>query len=68
MLYLRYKHIGLGGASTWIFADPNEQFTFSEVFLRGQSHLAFMPRHSFNDSVQVDVGNIVGDKTGYLLV
>ncbi|XP_060557569.1 uncharacterized protein LOC132717977, partial [Ruditapes philippinarum] len=65
---LRYKHIGLFGASTWIFADRNEQFTFSEVILKGQSHLAFMPRHDYTDGVLVDVGNVIGDKTGFLHV
>ncbi|KAL4226615.1 hypothetical protein ACF0H5_014598 [Mactra antiquata] len=65
---LRYKHIGLGGASTWIFADNNEEFSFSEVILKGNAHLAFMPRNSYTDASSVVAGNVVGDKTGWLHV
>ncbi|KAH3816400.1 hypothetical protein DPMN_117916 [Dreissena polymorpha] len=63
----RYKHIGLQGASTWIFADKGEAFSFSEIYILGNAHLAFMPKNSYTDSSTVFAGNVVGDKTGMIL-
>lgn len=64
LFFLRYKHINLEGASTWIFADNGEQFSFSEIQLQGKAHLGFMPRNAYTDSASIFAGNVVGDKTG----
>jgi len=60
----RYKHIDLEGASTWIFADNAEQFSFSEIQIQGNAHLGFMPKTTYEDSATIFAGNVVGDKTG----
>lgn len=60
----RYKHLDLEGASTWIFASSGEQFTFSEIQIKGNAHLGFIPSGSYGDAASVFAGNVFGDKTG----
>ncbi|KAK3576661.1 hypothetical protein CHS0354_004945 [Potamilus streckersoni] len=65
----RYEHLGLSRTSTWIHAKNKEHtFVFNEMRLLGQSHLYFKSLTGLMDSITVDVGQIVGDKTGYLHV
>lgn len=63
-VFFRYKHLDLEGASTWIFASSGEQFTFSEIQIKGNAHLGFMPSGSYGDAASVFAGSVVGDKTG----
>lgn len=62
--YFRYKHIGLSGASSWIFADTNQQFSFDEIQIKGHAHLAIMPKNSYTDMASVNANKVTGDKTG----
>jgi len=66
-IHARYKHTTLHGASTWILASAGESFEFSEIVLKGNAHLAFMPTGAFTDSASVLAGNVVGDKTGTMV-
>jgi hypothetical protein len=56
-------HASHAGASTWISATVGETFTFSEIYIKGNAHLAFDYGAS-QSQASIVAGNIVGDKTG----
>lgn len=57
------QHASLAGASTWITAGVGGSHEFSEIFLKGNAHLAF-DYGATESQASIVAGNIVGDKTG----
>ena len=65
-LFHRYEHRELDGARTWVEPDTSTSaYNFSEVYVLGGAHLAFRS-DSLQNSVDVDIEYVHGDKTGWL--
>ena len=63
----RYEHRQLAPASTWIeSASGKTSYDFDELYLLGGAHLAMMPP-TVQTPVHVNVGRLVGDKTGEII-
>ena len=56
-------HASHAGAVTWIPASFGESFTFSEIYIKGNAHLAF-DYGATQSQVSIVAGKIIGDKTG----
>ena len=63
-LIFRYEHRQLAPASTWIeLASGDTNHDFHELYLLGGAHLAMKPP-TLETPVHVNIGRLVGDKTG----
>ncbi|XP_038052472.1 uncharacterized protein LOC119725183 [Patiria miniata] len=68
-VYDRYKHRELDSARTWIEPETEtNSYEFDELYITGRAQLAVVPMDNLTSDVDVYVGELFGDTTGFVHV